>query len=228
MKLLIIGNSHMVSLAKAINNHLKVDLLAVAGAKLLPNLEIDQESRLYSKDIKIQSLIEERKLKTLSDYSAVIIYGCQLRSKGSGRNWFSHIKKSNDDFSSAFKNAVIDEFITNTVHYKFLAQHNSIITGLKNTRFISMPCPKPNELMPAHTTWELSIPRALAVEQKIKSVWKQLGIELLDTPKILETGDGIATNSKYKNIRAQDFSHLNDLGGELVMDEIVSFLKRLF
>lgn len=228
MKLLIIGNSHVGSLAKAIrknHNNLKVDLLAVGGGKLLPNLEIDQQSHLFSNITEIQNLIDKRKLKALADYSVVIIYGCQLQSMRLGRNGFSRIKQSNNDYSSAFKNAVMDEFITNTVHYRFLTKYHTFIRGLKNTRFISIPCPKPNESSPHYNKRELSIQIAQAFDKKVRATWNQLKIEFLDTPKALETSDGLATQAKYKNERPNDFFHLNELGGELVMEEIVSFLK---
>jgi hypothetical protein len=215
-------------LAKAIGSHPRasnIDFLAVGGPGLLPSLEIDKQYYLFSKDADINREVIKSEVEALSKYSAVIIYGCQLRATGGGGNWFKHIRKEACNYSSAFSNAVTVEFITNSVHYKFLHKNRSLISELRDTRFISMPCPKPNELMPIYSQWPLSSQMVQATDQKIRDTWDQLGVEFLDTPKLLETDQGLATKSKYKNKRPGDFSHLNIEGGELVMNDIASYLK---
>ena len=228
MKICIIGNSHVGALAKAIGSHpraLNIDLLGVIGSGLCSSLKIDQQYHLFSKDADINYKINKSEVEALSNYSAIIIYGCQLRARGIGKNWFKHIRKEAYNYSSAFSNAVMNEFVINSEHYRFLHKNRSLISEMRDTRFISMPCPKPNELMPIYSQWPLSSQRVQATDQKIRDTWDQLGVDFLDTPKLLETDQGLATKSKYKNERPGDFSHLNTEGGELVMNEIASYLK---
>ena len=228
MKICIIGNSHMKVLATAIRSHpiaSNIDILAVGGPRLLPSLKIDKQYCLFSEDADINRQIIKNEIEALSKYSVVIIYGCQLRASWGGHDWFKHIRKQAYNYSSAFSNAVTGEFITNSVHYRFLHKNRSLISEIRDTRFISMPCPKTNELMPIYSQWPLSSKRVEATDQKIRDTWDQLGVEFLDTPKMLETDQGLATHSKYKNERPGDFSHLNTEGGELVMNEIFSYLK---
>ena len=228
MKICIIGNSHVAALKRAIRAHpnpLGVDILALGGRALLPNLKIDENHQLYSTHVEVANAIHESEIKVLSDYSFVVIYGCQLRAAGRGLNWFRHIRQANDRYSSAFCDELTDEFITNTDHYRFLAENSSTVSSLRDTRFISIPSPMPNELMPEFFRHALSSKAVQVCNLKIKSRLNQLGVEFLDTPSEIINTDGVATKSKYKNSREDDFSHLNHMGGELMLNKILSVLK---
>ena len=205
----------LIKAIKAHNKPLGIDYIAKGGATLLANLRINRDFCLYSDNIEIERQIAEKSIKNLSDYGSIIIYGCRLRSMKGGANWFHHIKKTNFFYSKALTSQIMDEFIMDNVHYQFLAKNRATISTLRNTRFTSMPCPMPNELMPACSRWQLSNKRVEITNHEIEARLNNLSVYYLNTPEELLNSDRVATQAKFKNLRDGDFSHLNDKGGEM-------------
>lgn len=228
MRVCIIGNSHMGALVKAIKDQpqsLDAEILAYPGNKLLKGLKINKDYELVSEDEDLAYLIQKSDIKALSNYQVVIIYGCQLRSARKGENWFEHIKKYDYQYSKAFTRENTGDFIKATDHYEFLASNQHAIINMRDTRFISIPCPMPNESSPLYSRTELAIETVQNSAIMMNDIIGLLGVEFMDTPMNLVNSEGVATKREYKNSRENDFSHLNTEGGKLVLKEIKSYLN---
>jgi hypothetical protein len=224
-KLLILGNCHMGAVGRAINSFsrpLSIHMLTAPGRGLLPKLKIEEGCCLSSDDPEISRKLKDRSIEPITNYSHIIIGGCQLRTKGRGKDWFKHIEDDSRTYSSGFRKALMDDFIINNDHYRFVKSNSDLIQNLKKTRVVSMPCPMPSEIHPSYLPEKLSVEKARATEVMMRGAFTKLGVDFLNTPQELVNNHGTATKNEYGKDSCKDFIHLNNAGGLLLLEEIIS------
>jgi len=222
-KTLVIANSHAAALRHAMRtrysesqNPFKIIAHPGPDFKLL-NIEqgMIRHSTLLNEPI------------NYSQFDNVIIYGLQLLSRTGGGKWIKQVRDQDAGkfSSSALHNATIDDLLS-TSSYQ-LAKKFHLDTS-SNVRVICLPSPYPNELVLAcKKEWgNTSVDKGWTqkIEQLYKSEFKKIDTEYHHLPKeLLSDKNNFTTHQKFLN-RKEDFSHINEMGGELVLDHILDMI----
>jgi hypothetical protein len=245
-KVLLVGDSHVFRLIEARKKHqtdkYKFDFVAGIGQIIKMfvikdgYLKLKRPSKKWSKNEQLQSekfqlwyqqcLEQVENVEQLSNYDAIIIFGCGLVD----RTWYQFDPKKT--YSSQFMADFLLERIEKKTHYKLLDELNESIT---NAKLFSIPTPLVNELIyspeykeklkevsdrtaPPDSSFKALLPL-------YKTVLKTVGSELLPLPDSLYNDEYNATSLSFKISSRDDFGHLNSAGAEIVFAAILENLE---
>jgi len=222
-KTLVIANSHAAALQYAMRtrysepqNPFKIIAHPGPDFKLL-NIEqgMIRHSTLLNEPI------------NYSQFDNIIIYGLQLLSRSGGKKWVLQVRDQGaGKFSSAaLENATIDDLLS-TSSYQLAKKF--YLDSSSSCRVICLPSPYPSELILAQNRqWKnISVNKGWTqkIEQLYKSEFKKIDTEYHHLPKeLLSDKNNFTTHQKFLN-RKGDFSHINETGGELVLDHILDMI----
>lgn len=227
-KICIIGNSHMGNLKIVYDNQNRqgIDLYASGGSKL---------SSLYLKDKKLltEDIETKNDLKrtngdefiSLEKYSHILIYGCGILSPGFVEYYSSVLSKKYSE--NCLVQAYIDK-IDRTLGIKLakMIKESNICQRVTvvPSPLISEAHPLVDEKLISASTPTLARQTLDKVELIYKNYLHEYAINLLWNPRELLSNNGFTTDIKYKRNLNDDVSHLNVLGGKLVLDHIYNYL----
>ena len=229
-RVLILGNSYMTALKRVLLQRtidgVQIDILAKANDVLLKSLSF-YGNALHCSDDEIISLFptlsfDENGYLSLEPYTDVIVYGCQLWTKGRGQNWLQFVSEiESGRYSSAAMVQTFKDDNMNTSHYKFVSRWKEDCKA--TARLIVFPSPLPNELSPNLST-EFNDFAANQATPIFNDLFSPLGAEFVDFSQKLMASNGYCVDKKYKAAREEDLIHLNDEGANHVLDTMLSTL----
>jgi len=222
-KTLVIANSHAAALQCAMRSRYNsssfpLKMIAKAGPEF--GL-LDIENGVISHSELLKNPID------YLQFDNIIIYGLQLLSRTNGGKWIKQVRDQDAGrFSSAaLENAAIDDLLS-TSSYQLAKKF--YLDSSSSCRVICLPSPYPGELILAQKKqWE-NISDNKGWTQKIKNIYKsefkKIDTEYHHLPKeLLSDKNNFTTHQKFLN-RKEDFSHINEMGGELVLDHILGMI----
>jgi hypothetical protein len=232
MRVLLISNSHVAAVYRAMNSgsfksDIEIELLSAAGTDLSKNITIDGtiiklDPSAIQANLRVPTAISSSGYLDLTIYDRVIFYGLQLLSRGDGKNWIAVVRESQQPYSRAVWKSLAADYARDTEHYRLVS---SIRDEEIRRRTLSLPCPLPNIAHPEFRTLRNpSSERLKELHRAVEEETNSVGVRYVPLPEELLDGGGYATDAGFKNLRANDYAHLNEHGGRLVLDRICSVL----
>ncbi len=248
MRVLVLGNSHAASLARAWRDApkagLQMEFLAATGLGLEKIIEVDRTlGRLVFQKHRLNVVRAAKHLirppgqsnanfVELNGYDRIVVYGLQLltgRLPGilgdlgegdGGQKWFNVLEDSRGRFSDSAWDAACREFARDTGHYRFA---ESLAPEIR-AKTISLPCPFPiNEHPRAKAASQCDRERVDQALILMKKEMDGLGVRFSHLPASLTDPTGYLSAAEYRKDLIGDFVHLNAKGS----NEVLSFVAGL-
>ncbi|GLR70863.1 hypothetical protein [Agaribacter marinus] len=213
MNILIIGNSHVIALEAVlkhinISDYANLDFIAAAGGQVIEHYDFTSMT-VKAKDKNALAF----DIKNLDEYDVIFVYGLRLRSWADGtKNWLRLLTEASAEYlSAAVKQQMFKDYVTDSAHCRALQ-----LLGKLNLldRVISVPSPLPIE---RESNFQFKNNDLRLYESSMAKEIQKLGVKFLNTPSELNCDNGIFTKRLYKTSRDDDFNHIDEVGGKIVL-----------
>jgi hypothetical protein len=229
MRALIIGDSHVASIVRALTpssfpSDIAMEYLSVGRHSLVGNLSIEGNDLILDKSILTRGFCKPASMSPsgvidLSIFDRVIFYGIQLITR---LDWITVVRESQESYSRAVWRSLAADCVRGTDHYRLVS---SIEDESIRRRVLSLPSPFPNVTAPQFRT--IRNPSRERIKEHLRIMEEeisQVGVRFVPLLEKLLDARGYATAARYKNEREDDFQHLNADGARLVIAHIRSIL----
>ncbi len=229
------GNSHNGALIKAYNkffkdnDNIKIHFLNYRAGKIIDYLDYSSTRIKPNPKIKDEECLNKvkndlKRIKDLKEYDFIINYGIRLRSWGNGKNnWLELMRQTRNPFSDNARKTSYQDYVMLSPHY----EHIMRLTKLKLiSPVVSIPSPYPIE----HEIPELNINQDYLVlfNEIMKQSIEKLNVSFVNTPdKLNSKTTPYFSNTQFATNRENDYNHLNEEGGRIVLLAIFKYFNLL-
>lgn len=220
----ILGNSHVAGIYKAMHQSAITNIDVYAGrGKLLNDVTQDKQSLIFKNPkFEFHSNYNNNRLR-LTQYEHIVIYGCQVISRGLGTDWLINYY---DSISGRYSDSCIQALFLESLSTSLAVKLIKLIQSSGYTGKITvLPSPLPNEnhdkvIQAAHQ----ETPDVLRkVCELYKLTLQDINVEFRALPEALLANNSFSTCEKYQNGRS-DLVHLNIDGCTIVLNDILDEL----
>lgn len=223
----LIGNSHIAGFSKLLSKYdsVGIDMFAAGGKRMLTIGQTNGVLHLRKPE-QFHSNTNNKNIE-INRYQHLIVYGCQVISRGSGTFWLNNYY---DTVSLRYSGACISSLhlsaLKSSISYKTI---NLIRASGYQGKVTIIPSPLPNELHPeikgGFGEEKPFILRSIGNLYTQALAEKKVNFHML--PEELLSENNYTTSKLFLNkssVINSDFSHLNIDGSKLVLSSIIDYL----
>jgi hypothetical protein len=234
IKICLLGNSHVGVVKLALEKwyarllkNAEVQIDALVYFNFVGELTFDSGNIIAKTDEVANYINKEigRPQIPVDDYDYIILYGNRLMANPQG--WIDHIKDetSNNYSKACLEQSHIDD-IEQSCSMKLLNEIEKQAYSLD--KFIVLPAPVPSELHYEFKALATKPKQYIeTVNQLYQSYFKKRGIAFQLLPNSLIAENGYSTSKRFRQLKEDDYMHLNKEGGRVVASGILQKLATL-